>query len=235
MGMKVIGFDPEITVDAAWRLPASVRRAHGIEELLKASDFVTLHVPLVAATRHLIDSARLSVMKPAAVLLNFARDALVDDDAILAALRAGHLKYYLCDFPNAKLLREPGVVALPHLGASTEEAEENCAVMVVDQVREYLETGAIVNAVNFPNVEMARESPYRVAIANANVPNMLGQISTAMAHAGLNIHNMVNKSRGEMAYTLVDVDSPVQDAVIRSISSIEGVLSVRAIQELPAS
>ena len=232
MGMKVIGFDPEITVDAAWRLPSSVRRAHGIEELLRASDFVTLHVPLVAATRNLIDVARLSVMKPSAVLLNFARDALVDDEAILAALRGGRLKYYLCDFPNAKLLREPGVVALPHLGASTEEAEENCAVMVVDQVREYLETGAIVNAVNFPNVAMSRESPYRVAIANANVPNMLGQISTAMANAGLNIHNMVNKSRGEMAYTLVDVDSPVQDAVIRAISSIEGVLSVRSIQEL---
>jgi D-3-phosphoglycerate dehydrogenase len=231
MGMKVIGFDPEITVDAAWRLPSSVRRAHGIEELLKASDFVTLHVPLLAATRHLIDGSRLGAMKSGAVLLNFARDALVDEEAVIAALRTKRLKYYLCDFPTGRLLREPGVTALPHLGASTEEAEENCAVMVVDQVREYLESGAIVNAVNFPNVEMPRESPYRVAIANANVPNMVGQISTAMAHAGLNIHNMVNKSRGEMAYTLVDVDSPVQDAVIEAISGIEGVLSVRAIQE----
>jgi D-3-phosphoglycerate dehydrogenase len=235
MGMKVIGFDPEITVDAAWRLPSSVRRAHGIAELLKVSDFVTLHVPLLGATRHLIDASRFGTMKPGAVLLNFARDALVEEDAVIAALRAKRLKYYLCDFPTARMLREPGVVALPHLGASTEEAEENCAVMVVDQVREYLESGAIVNAVNFPNVEMPRESPYRVAIANANVPNMLGQISTAMAHAGLNIHNMVNKSRGEMAYTLVDVDSPVQDAVIASISSIDGVLSVRAIQDLPAA
>jgi D-3-phosphoglycerate dehydrogenase len=235
MGMKVIGFDPEITVDAAWRLPSNVRRAHGIEELLKASDFVTLHVPLLAATRHLIDGSRLGAMKPGAVLLNFARDALVDEDAVIAALRAGQLKCYLCDFPTAGLLREPGVVALPHLGASTEEAEENCAVMVVDQVREYLECGSIVNAVNFPNVEMPRESPFRVAIANANVPNMLGQISTAMARAGLNIHNMVNKSRGEMAYTLVDVDSPVQDAVIEAISAIEGVLSVRAIQDVAAT
>jgi D-3-phosphoglycerate dehydrogenase len=231
MGMKVIGFDPEITVDAAWRLPSSVRRAHGIEELLKQSDFVTLHVPLTAATRGLVDATRLAAMKPGSVLLNFARDALVDEESLLDALRTGRLKYYLCDFPSARLIGAPGVTALPHLGASTEEAEENCAVMVVDQVREFLETGAIVNAVNFPNVEMARESPYRVAIANANVPNMLGQISTTMAHAGLNIHNMVNKSRGEMAYTLVDVDSPVDDSVIEAISAIDGVLSVRAIQE----
>jgi len=229
LGMKVIGFDPEITVDAAWRLPSNVRKANSIEELLKQSDFVTLHVPLVAMTRHLIDAKRLAVMKPGAVLLNFSRESIVDGEAIVAALRTGQLKYYLCDFPSANLLGEPSVAALPHLGASTEEAEENCAVMVVDQVREYLEHGAIVNAVNFSNVEMPRESPYRVAIANANVPNMLGQISTAMAHAGLNIHNMVNKSRGEMAYTLVDVDSPVLPSVVAAISAIDGVLAVRAI------
>jgi D-3-phosphoglycerate dehydrogenase len=229
MGMKVVGFDPEITVDAAWRLPSTVRKAHSIEELLKQSDFVTLHVPLLAATRHLIDAKRLAALKPGAVLLNFARDALVDEDAVVAALRERRLKYYLCDFPSPALLREPGVTALPHLGASTEEAEENCAVMVVDEVREYLEHGTIVNAVNFPNVEMPRESPHRVAIANANVPNMLGQISTTMAKAGLNIHNMVNKSRSEMAYTLVDVDSPVADGVIAAIAGIDGVLTVRAI------
>lgn len=228
-GMRVIGFDPEITVDAAWRLPSNVRKANGIEELLKQSDFVTLHVPLVAPTRHLIDAKRLAAMKPGAVLLNFARDAIVDDDAVVTALRTQRLKYYLCDFPAAKLLTEPGVVALPHLGASTEEAEENCAVMVVDQVREFLENGTMTNAVNFPNVEMPRESPFRVAIANANVPNMLGQISTTMAHAGLNIHNMVNKSRAEMAYTLVDVDSPIQGTVIRDLAAIDGVLSVRSI------
>ena len=231
LGMKVTGFDPDITVDAAWRLPSSVRRAHSIEEVLKQSDFVTLHVPLLTATRHLVDEKRLTAMKPGSVLLNFARDALVDETAVIAALRARRLKYYLCDFPSARLLREPGVVALPHLGASTEEAEENCAVMVVDQVREYLENGAIANAVNFPNVDLPRESPHRVAIANANVPNMLGQISTAMALAGLNIHTMVNKSRGEMAYTLVDVDSPVTDPVVQSIAAIDGVLSVRAIPE----
>jgi len=229
LGMKVTGFDPEITVDAAWRLPATVRRANSIEELLKQADFVTLHLPLLPATRNVIDEKRLALMKHGAVLLNFARDALVDDAAVVAALRAHRLKYYLCDFPGPALLHEPGVVALPHLGASTAEAEENCAVMVVDQVREYLENGGIANAVNFPNVEMPRESPYRLAIANANVPNMLGQISTAMAHAGLNIHNMVNKSRGEMAYTLVDVDSPIQPAAIEAIAAIDGVLSVRAI------
>ena len=229
LGMKVTGFDPEITVDAAWRLPSSVRRANSIEELLKGADFVTLHVPLLPMTRNLVDEKRLAIMKQGAILLNFARDALVDDAAVVAALRARRLKYYMCDFPGPKLLHEPGVVALPHLGASTEEAEENCAVMVVDQVRDYLEHGAITNAVNFPDVEMPRESPYRLAIANANVPNMLGQISTAMANAGLNIHNMVNKSRREMAYTLVDVDSPIQPAAIQAISSIEGVLSARAI------
>jgi D-3-phosphoglycerate dehydrogenase / 2-oxoglutarate reductase len=229
LGMKVVGFDPEITVDAAWRLPSSVRKANSIEEVLKASDFVTLHVPLLAVTRNLIDAKRLAVMKPSTVLLNFARDAIVDEDAVVEALRAHRLKYYLCDFPSEQLLGVPGVVALPHLGASTEEAEENCAIMVVDQVREYLEHGTIANAVNFPAVDMTRESPYRVAIANANVPNMLGQISTTMAQAGLNIHNMVNKSRGEMAFTLVDVDSPIKPAVIRAIAAIEGVLSVRSI------
>jgi D-3-phosphoglycerate dehydrogenase len=229
LGMKVIGFDPEITVDAAWRLPSSVRKANSIEELLKQSDFVTLHVPLLAVTRHLIDDKRISTMKTGAVLLNFARDAIVDEDAVVAALRAHRLKYYFCDFPSATLMGEPGVVALPHLGASTAEAEENCAVMVVDQVREFLENGTLANAVNFPNVEMPRESPFRVAIANANVPNMLGQISTTMARAGLNIHTMVNKSRGEMAYTLVDVDSAIHDAVIRDLSGIDGVLSVRSI------
>ncbi len=233
LGMKVTGFDPEITVDAAWRLPSSVRRAHTIEELLKHADFITLHVPLLAVTRHLIDEQRLQAIKPGAALLNFARDAIVDEHAVAAALKAHRLKYYLCDFPSARLIGEPGVIALPHLGASTEEAEENCAIMVVDQVREFLENGTISNAVNFPNVEMLRESPYRVAIANANVPNMVGQISTTMAKAGLNIHTMVNKSRGEMAYTLVDVDSPIEPPVIEAIARIEGVLSVRAVPQEP--
>jgi len=233
LGMKVVGLDPEITVDAAWRLPSAVRKANSIEDLLKHADFVTLHVPLLTATRGLIDARRLEVMKSGAVLLNFARDGIVAEDAVVAALQAGRLKTYLCDFPSPRLAGVPGVVALPHLGASTAEAEENCAVMVVEQLREFLENGNIANAVNFPGVEMPRESAWRVAIANANVPNMLGQISTAMAMAGLNIHNMVNKSRGEMAYTLVDVDSPVSAAVIGEIATIEGVLSVRSIPAQP--
>jgi D-3-phosphoglycerate dehydrogenase len=228
-GMNVTGFDPEITVDAAWRLPSSVRKAHSIDELLRQSDFVTLHVPLVDATRGLIDERRLALMKPGAVLLNFARDAVVGEPAVVAALRARRLGAYLCDFPSRQLLRERAVIALPHLGASTREAEENCAIMAVDQLRDYLEHGTIVNSVNFPDVSMTRESPYRVAIANANVPNMLGQISTAMARAGLNIHNMVNKSRGEMAYSLVDVDSPVPATLVDTLTAIDGVLSVRAI------
>jgi len=232
LGMKVIGFDPEITVDAAWRLPSSVRKANSIEEVLKASDFVTLHVPLLPVTRHLINAKRLGVMKAGAVLLNFARDAIVDEEAVLAALAEKHLRKYVTDFPSPKLKGHPGVLALPHLGASTEEAEENCALMVVDQLRGFLEEGTIANAVNFPSVEMARESPFRIAIANANVPNMVGQISTTMAQAGLNIHNMLNKSKGEMAYTLVDLDSAAPAEVIQRIAHIPGVLSIRAVPDV---
>ena len=227
LGMKVIGYDPEITVDAAWRLHSGVRKANSIDELLKQSDFVSLHVPLMPATRGLIDAKRLAAMRPGSVLLNFARDAIVEEAAVVEALRSGRLKAYLSDFPSPALAGVAGAIALPHLGASTAEAEENCAVMVVEQLREFLENGGITNAVNFPNVEMARESDHRIGIANANVPNMLGQISTAMANAGLNIHNMVNKSRGEMAYTLVDVDSPVPEATLEDLRRIRGVLAVR--------
>ena len=227
LGMNVLGFDPEITVDAAWSLPAQVRRAASVNDVLKKSQFVTLHVPLVEATRHLVNEANIGLMRPGSVLLNFSREGVVSDSAVLDSLEARHLGQYICDFPSAALHGQPQVVALPHLGASTREAEENCAVMVVDQLRDYLENGNVVNAVNFPQVSMPRESAFRVAIANANVPNMLGQISTAMAQAGLNIHNMVNKSRGGMAYTLVDVDSPVTPEVQAGIAAIGGVLAVR--------
>ncbi|MBI4206111.1 MAG: phosphoglycerate dehydrogenase [Betaproteobacteria bacterium] len=226
LGMNVLGYDPEITVDAAWSLPSQVRKAHSIEEVLKNCEYVTLHVPLLDVTRNLINSERMKVMKNGAILLNFSRDGIVDNDAVLEGLDSRRLRYYVCDFPAKKLLGQAHVVALPHLGASTREAEENCAAMVVDQVRDFLENGNILNAVNFPEVVMGRESPFRIGIANANVPNMVGQISTAMARAGLNIHNMLNKSKGEMAYTLVDVDSAVPGDVILRIAKIEGVLSV---------
>jgi D-3-phosphoglycerate dehydrogenase / 2-oxoglutarate reductase len=227
LGMNVLGYDPEITVDAAWSLPAQVKKATSVTDVLKNANFITLHVPLVEATRGLVNDKNVVLTKPGAVLLNFSREGVVGDAAVLAALDSGQLAWYVCDFPDGKILRHAKVVALPHLGASTREAEENCAIMVADQLRDYLEHGNIVNAVNFPNVGMGRESRYRIAIANANVPNMLGQISTAMAQAGLNIHNMVNKSRGDMAYTLVDVDSAVADGVIAALRSIEGVLAVR--------
>ncbi len=227
LGMNVLGYDPEITVDAAWSLPSQVRKAHSIEEVLKAADFVTLHVPLVPATRNLLNAQRAQLIKKGAALLNFSRDGIVDNDAVLASLEAKRLRIYICDFPSQKLQGHPQVVALPHLGASTREAEDNCAVMVADQVRDFLEHGNIRNAVNFADAVMSRESGYRVAIVNANVPNMLGQISTAMAHAGLNIHNMLNKSRGDLAYTLVDVDSAVPEKLIEELAAINGVLTVR--------
>jgi len=227
LGMDVLGFDPHITVDAAWSLPSQVKKANSVEDVLKHSHIVTLHVPLLESTRNLIDAKRLELMRTGAILLNFARDGIVDDHAVAAALTAHRLRSYVCDFPSTALRGHPCVIALPHLGASTREAEDNSAVMVVDQLRDYLENGNICNAVNFPHVVMSREAPYRVAIANANVPNMLGQISTAMANAKLNIHNMLNKSRGEMAYTLVDVDSKVPRAVVDRIGAIDGVLSIR--------
>lgn len=231
LGMNVLGHDPEITVDAAWSLPSQVKRANSVAEVLRGATFVSLHVPLVAATRHLVNADNVALLRPGAVLLNFSREGVVDDAAVLAALGRGTLGRYVCDFPNPAIHGHPRVIALPHLGASTREAEENCAVMVADQLRDFLEHGNIANAVNFPAVSMARESPHRVAIANANVPNMLGQISTAVARHGLNIHNMVNKSRGDMAYTLVDVDSPVAASVLADIGAIHGVLSVRSLPE----
>ena len=227
LGMEVIGYDPHITVDAAWSLPSLVRKANSIDEVLKGSDFVCLHVPLLDATRNMIDAARLKLMKEGAILLNFARDGLVDDGAVVDALNAKRLRYYMCDFPAKALQSHPRVIALPHLGASTREAEDNCAIMVVDQVRNFLEQGNIANSVNFPDALLEREAPFRIAIANANVPNMLGQISTAMARAGLNIHDMLNKSKGEMAYTLVDVDSAVPQPLLAELAAIKGVLSVR--------
>ncbi len=227
LGMKVLGYDPEITVDAAWSLPSQVRKANSVAEVLKNANFVSMHVPLVDATRKMINAEMLAHARHGAVLLNFSREGVVDEAAVIAALDAKKLSAYVCDFPSPHVNTHPGVIALPHLGASTGEAEENCAIMVAEQLREYMEHGNVQNAVNFPNVTMPRESNFRIAVANSNVPNMLGQISTAMANAGLNIHNMMNKSKGDVAYTLVDVDSAVPGKVVDAIAGIPGVLAVR--------
>ena len=227
LGMKVIGIDPEITVEAAWRLPSQVKKATSIEELVKHSDFISLHLPLLPTTKNLINAERVKIMKKGCVLLNFAREGIVDTQAVIDGLNANRLQAYICDFPTNLLRQHPRAVAIPHLGASTEEAEENCAIMVADQVADYLQNGNILNSVNFPNIAMPRGSRFRLAIANANVPNMLGQISTALASAGLNINNMMNKSRGELAFTLVDVETEVPQPVIDQLASIQGVLRVR--------
>ena len=227
LGMKVVGFDPGLTVEGAWQLSADVKKADSAEELLRQVDFVTFHVPLIDATRKLINAERLKIMKDGVVILNFAREGIVDDQAVSEAIKAGKVYGYVCDFPSNLLKDHERVITLPHLGASTAEAEDNCAIMVADQVRDFLENGNIRNAVNFPDVVVPRESAYRLIVANANVPNMLGQISSAMAAAGLNINDMVNRSRGDLAYTVVDVDSPLPETVRAQIAAIPGVMMAR--------
>lgn len=227
LGMKVIGFDPKITVESAWSLSAEVKKANSLEDLLRHSEFISMHVPLLESTLHMINAQTIQLMKNHVILLNFSRGAIIDEDALLQAIANNKIKTYVSDFPSQKLQHQKNIIALPHLGASTAEAEDNCAVMVADQLIDFLENGNITNAVNFPDTRMEREAPYRVAVANANVPNILGQISTSMAKAGLNIHNMINKSRGEMAYTLVDTDSPVPQHVLNEIATITGVLMAR--------
>jgi len=227
LGMSVQGYDPHITVEAAWSLPSQVKRAASIDELIKTSHFVSLHVPLGEKTRNLINGRNIEHFRHGAVLLNFSREGIVAEDAVAKGLKSHGLKWYVTDFPTGPLLGHAGVIALPHLGASTREAEDNCAIMVVDQVRDYLEQGNLQNAVNFPDAAMPREAPFRLAIANANVPDMLSSISHALGRRKINIHNMLNKSRGEMAYTLVDADSPVPSDVIKELAALNGVLSVR--------
>jgi D-3-phosphoglycerate dehydrogenase len=229
LGMKVVGYDPTITVQRAWQLESDVQAAVSIDDLLSRSDFVTFHVPLTDETRHMINAERLRIMKKGAVLLNFARHGIIDDAAALAALESGQLYAYVCDFPSNLLKEHPRVVTLPHLGASTREAEENCAVMVADQVRDYLEDGNVHNAVNFPEIQLPRNGGYRMAVVNRNVPNMLGQISTDLASVGLNIMDMLNRSRGEIAVTLIDVDRPAPEETVARIRDIAGVLSVRCL------
>ena len=229
LGMNVIGFDPGITVKSAWQMSSDVRQAASVEELLAKVDYVSFHVPLVDATRNMINAERLKLIKDNAVILNFSRNGVVNDEAVVAAIDAGKVYAYVCDFPSNLLKNHPRVVTLPHLGASTRQAEDNCAVMVADEVRDFLENGNVRNSVNFPEVKMSRNGGFRLAIVNENVPNMLGQISTCMAEAGLNILDMLNKSRNDLAYTLVDVDAEAAPACLEHIASIEGVLKVRAL------
>jgi D-3-phosphoglycerate dehydrogenase len=228
-GMNVIGFDPGITVRRAWQMSSEVRQAASIEELLTHVDYVSFHVPLVDETRCMINAERLKLMRDSAIILNFARNGVVDDAAVVAAIDAGKIYAYVCDFPSNLLKNHPRVIALPHLGASTQQAEENCAIMVAEEVREFLENGSVRNSVNFPEMMMPRNTGYRLGIVNRNVPNMLGQISTCLASSNLNILDMLNKSRGDLAYTLVDVDTSVAPDCLANIAAIEGVLNVRAL------
>jgi D-3-phosphoglycerate dehydrogenase / 2-oxoglutarate reductase len=230
LGMRVLGFDPAITVQRAWQLSSGVEQAVSLDELFARSELVTIHVPINDATRGLVSASRLKLLRKGGVILNFARGGIVDREAVLAALDSGHLHAYVCDFPAPGLKDHPKVIALPHLGASTGEAEENCAIMVAETLRDYLENGNVRHSVNFPETILPRiPATSRLAIANENVPNMVGQISTALASAGLNIADLLNKSRGELAYTLLDVDGEIPEPIITAVRDIAGVLAVRSL------
>ena len=229
LGMRVIGFDPTITVQSAWKLSSHVEEMNSADELFKQSDFVTFHVPLVESTKNLLNAKRLATMPDGAVILNFAREGIVDDAAVLAAIESGKVHAFVTDFPSSLLLGKQGVITLPHLGASTHEAEENCAIMIADQLRDFLENGNITHSVNFPNIKMARDGACRMAIANHNQPDMIGQISHVIGQAECNILHMSNESKGQLAYTLIDLDLHPKQPVIDRIKAIPGVLNVRVI------
>jgi D-3-phosphoglycerate dehydrogenase len=227
--MRVLGFDPHMTIDGAWALSSDVAKAGSLNELFAAADYITFHVPLNDATRGIFGVAALELVRPGVVLLNFAREGIIDAAVLKQGLANGRIGRYVTDFPNAELLGNAHVIGLPHLGASTGEAEENCALMVVDQLRDFLENGNVHNAVNFPNARMSRTGTVRLCIANQNRPNMIGQLSHVLGEAGVNIAQMHNASRGDLAYTLIDLDSPANDALVAAIGKIDGILSVRAI------
>lgn len=229
LGMRVVGYDPMLTVQSAWQLSSSVAQATSVDDLLARSDFVTLHVPLNDQTRGLIGASRIETMRRNAVLLNFSRAETIDAGAVHAALESGRLHAYVSDFPTTRLMKHARAIILPHLGASTAEAEENCSVMVIDQIRDFLENGNICNSVNFPEVTMPLTEGCRLAIANENVPNMVGQISSLLAEAGLNIVDLLNRSRGDYAYTLVDLNAAVPAPTLDAIRAISGVLSARVV------
>ena len=229
LGMNVIGFDPGITVEGAWQLSSDVEKANSIDEMIGKVDFITFHVPLIEATTNMINAERLKLMKDNVIILNFARNGIIDDEAVSAAIKSGKVYSYVCDFPSNLLKNHERVITLPHLGASTVEAEDNCAIMVAQQVKDYLENGNIKNSVNFPSVKLPRTDGYRITVVNSNVPDMIGQISSALANKGMNIIDMLNKSRGDSAYTMIDIDKPADNDLINDLNKIEGILSVRAI------
>lgn len=229
LGMNVIGYDPGISVQSAWNLSADVKATSSVDDMMSKVDFVSLHVPLIPATKNIINAERLAMMKAGAVVINFARDGIVDDSAVVAALEADQLGGFVTDFPSNLLKGKKGVIGLPHLGASTHEAEENCAVMVAEQLKDFLENGNVTNSVNFPEVQLARSTDYRLSVVNQNMPDMVGQISHILGQNDINIQHMVNESRKNIAYTLMDVDKPVSDDIIDEIKQIKGVLASRAI------
>lgn len=229
LGMRVVGYDPTITVRRAWQLSSEVEQASGIDDLMARSDFLTFHVPLVDSTRHIVDTERLRLMRDGVVILNFARHGIVDDTAVLEAIHSGKVYAYVCDFPTPELQGHPRVVSLPHLGASTREAEENCAVMVADEVKEYLENGNIRHSVNLPDVRLPRKGQARLAVVNANVPEMVAKISQYLGAAGVNIIHMVNESNGNVAYTMLDAETPIDQEIVDRLAATEGVLKVRVL------
>ena len=231
MGMEVYGYDPYISVNAAWNLSRSVKHISNVEDIYRECDFITIHVPLLDSTRKMISADAIAMMKPTAVVLNFSRDILVDEEAMVEALAAGKIKKYVSDFPNTTTVGAKGCIVTPHLGASTAESEDNCAIMAVREIRDYMENGNIVHSVNYPDCSMgACTTAGRVAILHKNVSGMISQYSTTLGNAGLNIAGMANKSKGDYAYALIDVDSPLTDEVIEQLKGIEGVLKVRKVK-----
>ena len=232
MDMQVLGYDPAISVEAAWRLSRRVQKMDVMHQLFAQSDIVSLHVPILESTRGMINQETLGSFREGAVLLNFSREEIVDNDAISEALDNGGISQYISDFPTPELIGKPGVVAMPHLGASTDEAEENCAVMVAEQLLDFLENGNIRNSVNFPDLSLERsDSGYRLALANRNVPRILGSVLSILADRNINVIDMLNKSRDDVAYNLIDIESKPTDELVRSILAIDGVINVRVFSD----
>jgi D-3-phosphoglycerate dehydrogenase len=227
--MNVIGYDPAISVEAAWQLSSRVERMESIEALLGRADFITLHVPAIAATKHLINKDSLALMKPTAKILNFAREEIVSTEDMVAALDAGTIAGYISDFPAPALLSRKDVLLMPHIGASTEEAEENCAIMAADQLMDFVENGNILNSVNFPKIKMARNGGSRITFINSNVPKVLGSVLSILADAELNVIDMVNKSRNEVAYNIIDVEGELAADIASVIAAVDGVVRVRVL------